>query len=114
MHQFASGAKRNYYGKGDVIIYRLQRDARSPQGQSPVFGARVMMLLYGDAFWPTYFMLAYTLLGLWAGTAFVVIGFAITALTVASYFLSGSYFGLTIAAVNGLGLILAGLWMWRQ
>jgi hypothetical protein len=67
-----------------------------------------------DAFWPTYFMLAYTLLGLWAGTAFVVIGLAITALTVASYFLSGSYFGLTMAAVNGLGLILAGLWMWRQ
>ncbi|HEY6251255.1 MAG TPA: urate oxidase [Candidatus Angelobacter sp.] len=54
MHQFASGAKRNYYGKGDVIVYRLQRDAHSPQGQSPIFGASVMMLLYGDAFWPTY------------------------------------------------------------
>jgi urate oxidase/2-oxo-4-hydroxy-4-carboxy-5-ureidoimidazoline decarboxylase len=54
LQQFASGAKRNYYGKGDVIVYRLQRDAYSPQGQSPVFGASVMMLLYGDAFWPTY------------------------------------------------------------
>lgn len=54
MHQFASGAKRNYYGKGDVIVYRLQRDARCPEGQSPVFGASVTMLLYGDAFWPTY------------------------------------------------------------
>ena len=54
MHQFASGWKRNYYGKGDVIVYRLHRDAHSPQGQSPVFGANVTMLLYGDAFWPTY------------------------------------------------------------
>ena len=54
MNQFASGTKRNYYGKGDVIVYRLQRDAHSPEGQSPVFGASVMMLLYGDAFWPTY------------------------------------------------------------
>lgn len=54
MQQFASGAKRNYYGKGDVIVYRLRRDAHSPQGSSPVFGASVMMLLYGDAFWPTY------------------------------------------------------------
>jgi urate oxidase len=54
MHHFASGWKRNYYGKGDVIVYRLHRDAHSPQGQSPVFGASVTMLLYGDAFWPTY------------------------------------------------------------
>src|SRR5215471_11433122 len=54
MQRFASGDKRNYYGKGDVIVYRLQRDARVPEGQSPVFGASVMMLLYGDAFWSTY------------------------------------------------------------
>ncbi len=51
MQQFASGWKQNYYGKGDVIVYRLRRDGHSP---CPVFGASVMMLLYGDAFWPTY------------------------------------------------------------
>src|SRR5579872_1256898 len=49
MEQFASGAKRNYYGKGDVIVYRLQRS-----GPNPVFGANIKMLVYGDAFWPTY------------------------------------------------------------
>ena len=54
MERFASGWKRNYYGKGDVIVYRLNRDDRTPSGQSPVFGANVLMLLYGDAFWPTY------------------------------------------------------------
>ena len=54
MQEFASGWKKSYYGKGDVIVYRLQRDGKSPQGQSPVFGASVMMLLYGDSFWPTY------------------------------------------------------------
>jgi urate oxidase len=54
MHHFLSGNKRNYYGKGDVIVYRLNRDGRTPAGQCPVFGASVLMLVYGDAFWPTY------------------------------------------------------------
>jgi urate oxidase len=54
MQHFASGDKRNYYGKGDVIVYRLNRDGVTPHGGSPIFGANVTMLLYGDAFWPTY------------------------------------------------------------
>jgi urate oxidase / 2-oxo-4-hydroxy-4-carboxy-5-ureidoimidazoline decarboxylase len=45
LRQFATGWKRNYYGKADVIVYRLQ---------GAVFGANVTMLLYGDSFWPTY------------------------------------------------------------
>jgi urate oxidase / 2-oxo-4-hydroxy-4-carboxy-5-ureidoimidazoline decarboxylase len=48
VHQFASGWKRNYYGKGDVIAYRLNRAGKS------VFGANITMLVYGSAFWPTY------------------------------------------------------------
>jgi urate oxidase/2-oxo-4-hydroxy-4-carboxy-5-ureidoimidazoline decarboxylase len=54
LEQFSSGWKRNYYGKGDVIVYRLNRDGNTPAGQSAVFGANVKMLIYGDAFWPTY------------------------------------------------------------
>jgi urate oxidase/2-oxo-4-hydroxy-4-carboxy-5-ureidoimidazoline decarboxylase len=50
VREFASGGKRNYYGKCDVIAYRLRRDGTTPA----VFGANVSMLLYGDAFWPTY------------------------------------------------------------
>ncbi len=46
--------KRNYYGKGDVIVYRLNRDGNTPAGANPVFGANVKILIYGDAFWPTY------------------------------------------------------------
>ena len=49
MEQFASGWKRNYYGKGDIIAYRLQ-----PGASLPLFGANVKLLVYGDAFWPTY------------------------------------------------------------
>ena len=41
MEHFKSGWKRNYYGKGDVIVYRLHRDGRAPEGQRPVFGANV-------------------------------------------------------------------------
>ena len=58
MEHFASGWKRSYYGKGDVIVYRLHRtgrqDAKTLAGASPVFGANVLMLIYGDAFWQTY------------------------------------------------------------
>ena len=54
MEHFASGRKAHYYGKGDVIVYRLRRDGATPDGGSPVFGANVLMLVYGDAFWPTY------------------------------------------------------------
>jgi urate oxidase len=54
MHTFASGPKRNYYGKADVPVYRLHRDGNVPPGQSAVFGANVTILIYGEAFWPTY------------------------------------------------------------
>src|SRR5579862_3808147 len=54
MEQFASGWKQSYYGKGDVIVYRLNRDGCTPGRQSPVFGASVKILVHGDAFWPTY------------------------------------------------------------
>jgi len=50
LHHFASSYHRNYYGKADVIVYRLNRDGEPP----PIFGASVTMLLYGDAFWSTY------------------------------------------------------------
>jgi urate oxidase len=54
VNRFASGFKRHYYGKGDVTAYRLNRDGIAPAGGVPVFGANVLMLLYGDAFWKTY------------------------------------------------------------
>ena len=54
MNRFSSGIKRSYYGKGDVIAYRLHRERNQPEGQSPVFGVNVLLLIYGDAFWQTY------------------------------------------------------------
>ena len=54
MERFSSGTKRSYYGKGDVVVYRLNRNGLVPEGRCPVFGANVMLLIYGDAFWPTY------------------------------------------------------------
>jgi hypothetical protein len=65
-------------------------------------------------FWPTYFMMVYTLVGLWVGPAFVAIGLGITALTLIGYFFSGDAFDLWMAVVNGGGLMLGGLWMRRS
>jgi urate oxidase/2-oxo-4-hydroxy-4-carboxy-5-ureidoimidazoline decarboxylase len=57
--QFASGWKPSYYGKADVIAYRLTRNGKTRDGDaaagvSPVFGANFTILVYGDAFWQTY------------------------------------------------------------
>ena len=66
------------------------------------------------AFWPVYFMLFYSIAGLWFGYAFVVIGIGISALTLIGYFYIGEAFPLWMAVVNGGGLILGGLWMRRD
>jgi hypothetical protein len=66
------------------------------------------------AFWPTYFMMAYTIVGLWIGPAFVAIGLGITMLTLIGYFFVGASFDLWMAVVNGGGLLLGGLWMRRN
>ena len=66
-----------------------------------------------DAFWATFFMLGYTIAGLWFGRAFIAIGLTITALTVAGYLWAGPWFTPYMAVVNGGGLILCGLCMRR-
>ena len=65
-------------------------------------------------FWPVYFMLFYSIAGLWFGYAFVAIGGAITVLTLIGYFYIGEAFPLWMAFVNGGGLIHGGLWMRRS
>ena len=67
-----------------------------------------------DTFWPIYFMLVYTIAGLWVGLAFVAIGLGITAMTLIGYFFVGDWFHLWMAFVNGGGLVLGGLWMRRS
>src|SRR5260370_27239255 len=59
-------------------------------------------------FWPTYFMMVYTIVGLWVGAAFVAIGLAITALTLIGDLFAGDWFDLWMAVFNGAGLILGG------
>jgi len=54
VEQFASGWKRNYYGKRDVIVYTLDREGPYAPERQAVFGANISLLVYGDAFWPTY------------------------------------------------------------
>jgi hypothetical protein len=67
-----------------------------------------------DAFWPIYFMLFYCIAGLWFGRAFIIIGLGIIVLTLIGYFfVEGAAFLLWMAAVNGGGLILSGIWMRR-
>ena len=66
------------------------------------------------AFWPTYFMLPYIMVGLWVGWAFVAIGSAVITLTLIGFFFAGVWFELWMALVNGIGLLLGGWWMRRS
>ena len=66
-----------------------------------------------DAFWPTFFMFAQTVAGVWFGIAFSVLGLALTALILAGYLWSGEWFTLWLALFDGGGLILCGLLMRR-
>ncbi len=67
-----------------------------------------------NAFWPLVFMLGYVLAGIWVGRFFVLCGIAIACLTIAGFWWTGPWFSLWLAAVNGGGLILGGLWLRRR
>jgi len=65
-----------------------------------------------DAFWPIYFMMVYTIAGLWFGYAFVAIGVGITALTLIAFLRRR-----LVQSVDGGGgraAHLGGLWMRRS
>lgn len=67
-----------------------------------------------NVFWTSYYMLFYSLAGLWFGASFILIGFSVTALTLVGFYFSGTWFDLWMAFVNGGGLILGGYWMRRN
>ena len=66
-----------------------------------------------SVFWPVYFMMLYSIAGLWFGYAFIAIGLAVSVLALVGYVYAGNAFDLWMAFVNGGGLILGGLWMRR-
>ena len=67
-----------------------------------------------DAFWPLLYMLGYVLAGIWVGRFFILTGVAVAFLTIAGFWLAGSWFPLWMAVANGGALILGGLWLRRQ
>jgi len=118
-------------GVGGLVVLRVLNPPQHPNGSAA--GIRMLLVLvlffafgylctnvighFGPrqlgTFWPLYFMLFYTMAGLWFGHAFVAIGLGIAALTLIGYFWIGEAFPLWMAFVNGGGLILGGLWMRR-
>jgi len=66
-----------------------------------------------SAFWPILFMFGYALAGLWLGRAFILVGVGVALLIFAGYLWIDRGFELYLAAVDGGGLVIAGLWMRR-
>jgi len=118
-------------GVGGLVAMRVFNPPQQPQGVAVSIRMILMFVLFFafgyictdvighfgprelGAFWPIYFMLFYTLAGLWFGYAFVAIGLGIIALTLIGFFTIGEAFPLWMAFVNGGGLIVGGLWMRR-
>ena len=114
---------------GSVVIGRVTAKSEGVNNfNARIFAAFIIFIAFGfvwsvgigqfggrqlGAFWASYFMLPYILLGLWLGWAFVAIGGTVMALTFLGYFYAGDWFPLWMAFVNGIGLILGGLWMRR-
>ena len=113
---------------GTVVISALLHiRARIQSADNRVIAAYVLFYAFGyfcsdvlghfgprelGAFWPIYFMLFYVLAGLWFGRAFIALGLGVTVLTLIGYFyVPGGAFLLWMAVVNGVGLVLGGLWM---
>lgn len=110
-----SRGKSNAHGGARALQARLL----AAQAALFAFGFATIALLgpldarQMDAFWPLLFMLGYVLAGLWVGRFFIVCGLAIGALTLTGYWLSGPWFSLWMAVVNGGALIVGGLWLKR-
>lgn len=64
-------------------------------------------------FWPTLFMFGYTVMGLWLGRFFTIVGIAVTAAILVGFLWLGSWFHLWMACVMGGAFIGGGLWMRR-
>jgi hypothetical protein len=72
---------------------------------APVNGRQVA------AFIPLVVATCYVLVGIWAGTRYVVAGVVIAALTLIGFALLREHFLLWMAVVGAASLILAGLWL---
>jgi hypothetical protein len=116
---FAGSIAISTFGRAETGIRRLDGRALAALLLFFAFGTFACWLgHFGPrelgAFWPIYFMLMYTIAGLWLGKAFVGIGLSITALTLIGYFFVGPWFEHWMAVVNGGGLMLGGFWMRRS
>jgi hypothetical protein len=118
-------------GVGGLVVLRLLNPPKHKGGSAASIRMLLVLVLFFafgylctnviahfgprqlGTFWPLYFMLFYTMAGLWFGYAFLAIGLGIAALTLIGFFFIGEAFPLWMAFVNGGGLILGGLWMRR-
>lgn len=113
----------------NFLIVRAQVRARRPAARDwRLMYAMLVLVGYGfvchallgplagretAALWPSLFMFGFVLAGLWLGRFFLVCGLVATGLILIGYFALGAWFYLWMAAVQGVTLILGGLWLRR-
>lgn len=113
-----------------MIVRNRRRLVLPPWGQEwRIASAQVALTVFGllvvsmlgpftgrqlDAFWALLYMLGFILAGIWFGRFFVLLGLSIAILTITGFWLTGPWYPLWMAAVDGGALMLAGLWLRRQ
>ena len=117
----------NGFGVTATAILSL-RDRNNAQQEKRLAWAMVVVASFGllvsynllahrpgtlPVFWTCLIMSAYILAGLWAGTRWIVLGAAVIAISVATYFYFMPWFDLIMAFAGGGGLLLVGTWMAR-
>lgn len=66
-----------------------------------------------SALWPTFYMFAMVLFGIWVGRFFVGLGLTVTVLVAIGYLWAGPWFLLWMAVVSGGALLASGLYLRR-
>jgi hypothetical protein len=115
------------FGGGTVIrAGRARRSGRAADWR--VFYGQVALVAFGifwttvlthlterqaNAIWPTFYMFAMVLFGIWVGRFFVVLGLTVTILVGIGYLWAGAWFLPWMAVVVGGGLLASGLYLRR-
>jgi len=114
-------------GGGIVIRARRARDSGRPADYRVVW-AQLALIAFGilwtelfsdpttrqiNALWPSFFMFAMVLFGIFVGRFYVILGISVTALTAIGYLWLGNLYLPWMAVVAGGALIASGLYLRR-
>jgi hypothetical protein len=125
-HNGATWGICNAFGGLTTLILRVREGADGRGGNREtwailiivLFGAMASILIGArpkalEVFWTCLIMTGYMLSGLWTGLRWTILGAAVCAMSLFTYWFLMPWFELVMAIAGGGGLLLGGTWMRR-